>query len=355
MNVSILGLGLIGSSLAKAIKNSNPEIKILGFDFHEISKQALELSIIDEKLNSITDAKNSDIIFLCLPIEVTLDFLEIVAPIVKKNAIVTDVCGVKSVLSNKWKNLESKGIFVGGHPMTGKEKGGIENSDPLLFENAVYILTYEDANDKKISPLKELLLSIGAKLRFLSAKKHDEIVAHVSHLPQLISVALVNAALDDFNNDFKEYAAAGFKDLTRIASSDFYIWKFIIKHNKYEILNSLKSFQDLIHKITTCVLSDDLWRLEDLFESAKEKRNEIPKNTKGFINPLHDIFVYVKDEPGAISKLTTLLFENKFDIKEIELLKIREGTGGTFRLSFESEAVAENAKNSLAHYGYKFG
>ena len=93
--------------------------------------------------------------------------------------------------------------------------------------------------------------------------------------------------------------------------------------------------------------------LEDSFESSRLKRDEIPKNTKGFINPLVDVFVFVKDEPGVLSKLSTILFENGINIKDIELLKIREGTGGTFRVAFESKDEAERAEKLLEKLGYR--
>ncbi len=352
MKITIFGLGLIGGSLAKAIKHSFPTYHILGMDKPEIISKALSEKIINESISSCIQAKDSDIIFLALPTEFSLEKLQILAPIVKKDAIITDVSGVKKVFEEKWQSIQSEGIFVGGHPMTGKEASGYENSDPILFENAVYILTEDGTEREKIIPLINLLEKIGARIKFIDSDTHDKIVANVSHLPQLIAVSLVNSILQNDDNNFLDFAAGGFRDMTRIASSDFSIWRNIIRFNKHEILDALYNFQNDLHQTITKIVSDDYWGLEELFENAKIKRDEIPKNVKGFLNPLHDIFVYVKDEPGVLYKLISTLYNNGIDIKDIELLKIREGTGGTFRLSFETEEIAEQAKALFENIGF---
>ena len=152
--------------------------------------------------------------------------------------------------------------------------------------------------------------------------------------------------------NYLDFAAGGFRDMTRIASSDFNIWEPVIKLNKDAIVKSLINFLSEFTEIDSLVMKKDLESLQSIFESARVKRDEIPKNTKGFINLLYDFFVYVKDESGVLSKLTTVLFENSINIKDIELLKIREGTGGTFRLAFESKIDAEKAKSLIEKIGF---
>lgn len=353
MKIAILGLGLIGGSLAKAIRNVRPDIFISAFDLNEVTKLALSEKVIDEQLSSSIEVKDSDIIFLCLPTELSIKEFEKLAPVVKSGCIITDVCSVKEVLEKKWNSLQSKGTYIGGHPMTGKEKGGYENSDPILFENAIYILTGKEASLPSSQTFIDLLSAIGAKIKFLDASLHDTIVANVSHLPQLVAVSLVNAALNDGQHAFKDFAAGGFRDLTRIASSDFLIWEQIIRNNKEQILAALKGFQKTISNIALSIEKENYNELQIAFEQAKERRDEIPKNSKGFINQLADIFVYVKDEPGVLHKLTTILYQNKLNIKDMELLKIREGTGGTFRLSFDSEDIAQQAKTLIESIGFK--
>jgi prephenate dehydrogenase len=353
MKIAILGLGLIGGSLAKAIKNVRPDIYVSAFDLPEVTSLAINEKVIDEQLTSSIEVKDSDIVFLCLPTELSIKEIENLAPVVKPGCIITDVCSVKEVIEKKWRSLQSRGIYIGGHPMTGKEKGGYENSDPILFENAIYILTGKEAELPSSQTLIDLLSAIGAKIKFLDASLHDTIVANVSHLPQLVAVSLVNAALNGDQHAFKDFAAGGFRDLTRVASSDYLIWDQIIRNNRKQILTALSRFQKTVAELYSSIEKEDFASLQNAFEHAKEKRDEIPKNSKGFINQLSDIFIYVKDEPGVLNMMTSVLFQNNISIKDIELLKMREGTGGTIRLSFDNDAIATQAKTLIESIGFK--
>ena len=351
--ISIIGLGLIGGSIAKGLKKNGSKVFIKAFDIDSVLESAFDEKTIDEKLESVKSAADADIIFLCLPTGSSLEALEVISPLVKAGTVITDVAGVKSIFYEKWETLSGNGIFIGGHPMTGKEKGGYENSDPLLFENAVYILTSQDNENPNFDYLKKIIKSLGARIKFVDPYLHDKVVAFVSHLPQLTSVALVNSAgKKDDEINFLDFAAGGFRDMTRIASSSFNIWEPVIKQNKKFILESLSAFQNEVNLVKVLVENENFSALADLFESSRSRRDEIPKNTKGFLNPLFEIYVYVKDEPGVLSKLTTALFDHSINIKDLELLKIREGTGGTFRISLESEEDAEAAKQLIENLGF---
>ena len=352
-NISIIGLGLIGGSIAKALRKSGEDYFISAFDISGSSAIALEENVIDASLSSIDETLNSHLIFICLPVDASIKLLEELAPKLKENTIITDVCSVKNILKDEWDKLESKGFYIGGHPMTGKEHGGYENSDPLLFENAMYIITEKFEENPSFSGFTNVIKSLGPNILYIPAKQHDVIAASVSHLPQLVSVALVNAAslkTDEYN--FLDLAAGGFRDMTRIAASDFNIWESIISTNKSQILTALDKFSYDLEILEKWISENKYTEIADYFETARKNRDEIPKNTKGFLSPLHDLFVFVKDEPGAISKISTTLFEKSINIKDIELLKIREGSGGTFRLSFESMGDLLEAAKILNQKGF---
>ena len=352
-NISIIGLGLIGGSIAKALKNNSASLHIRGFDKKDILEEAVKDGSIDGALNSIEESVNSDIIFLCLPTELSLEYFIKLAPIISEDTIISDVCGVKGIFETNWRKLNSKGFYIGGHPMTGKETSGYISSDPLLFENSVYIIS-ESA--KKLTDLDEFLQVIkllGARIRILDPYIHDKVISRVSHLPQLLSIALVNAAGENGNGvNYLDFAAGGFRDMTRIASSNYEIWEAVLKLNKDEILNSIDKLNNKLLKIEELLKENNFNDLQLLFQKASIKRDAIPKNAKGFLNPLYDLFIYVKDEPGVLSKLTTLMYKNNISIKDIELLKIREGTGGTFRISFESEKIGLTAKKLIEEAGF---
>ncbi|MEI7812909.1 MAG: prephenate dehydrogenase/arogenate dehydrogenase family protein [Ignavibacteria bacterium] len=352
--ISILGLGLIGGSIAKALKYSSNLFFIKAFDLPEVTRQALEDKVIDKQLESVEESLSSDIIFLCLPVDNSLVAFKILAPSLKETTILTDVCGVKGVFEELWQSFASRGLYIGGHPMTGKEKGGYQNSDPLLFENAVYIVSDKEAGISKREQLLAVIKLLGARVVFLNPFEHDKVVANVSHLPQLLSVALVNnAAKNSRNKNNLDFAAGGFKDMTRIASSDFNIWKPVLKYNKNEIIEALDSLQNELNLMRNQLSANESDKLENEFIEARENRNIIPKDTKGFISPLFHISIYVKDEPGIISRISNALFSKNINIKDIELLKIREGLGGMFRLSFENETDAQKAKQILSDIGFE--
>lgn len=352
--IAIIGLGLIGGSIAKAIKKVENQLVISAFDMPDILQQAKDENVIDVKLSSIEEAINYDVIFLCLPVDISLQVFEKITPLLNENSILTDVCSVKNIFQKKWNEIKSRGIYIGGHPMTGKEKGGYENSDPLLFENSVYILS---DTAKELSPeniLLKIIESMGARITFVEPQIHDEIVAYVSHLPQLLSISLVNTAgkRTDSQN-FIDFAAGGFYDMTRIASSDFNVWAPILEHNKEKILSAINSLQNEFNLIYNLLENNEFDVINYKFESARKTRDEIPKNRKGFLNPLFDVFIFVPDEPGVISKISTAIYSEGINIKDIELLKIREGTGGTFRVAFESEDDARKAIDIMHKIGFR--
>ena len=352
--LAVIGLGLIGGSLAKAIKNCSPEITIAGFDYPDVLHKALSDNTIDISLSSYTETADFDLIFLALPIDHSIKIFRELSPQLKNDQIISDLCSVKGIFADEWKKIDSSGIYIGAHPMTGKEKGGYKNSDGLLFENSTFIISEESKKYAALAEYAELIKSIGARITFLDPYLHDEIVAKVSHLPQLLSVILVNqAAIKKNGIQFIDFAAGGFRDMTRIASSDFNIWESILKYNKGEILKSIDSLQEDMNKIKSLVANEKSELLGELFDKARSLRDETPINNKGFLDPLFDITVFIKDEPGMISKISTVLFEDRINIKDIELLKIREGTGGNFKLYFESKSEAERAKGILESIGFK--
>ncbi|MGK9476667.1 prephenate dehydrogenase/arogenate dehydrogenase family protein [Melioribacter sp. OK-6-Me] len=354
-NIAILGLGLIGGSLAKAIKSANTDLSISAYDRPIVLEKALKEKVIDRKLETIEDALDNELIFLCFPVDKSIETFKNLIPKLNAGQVISDVCSVKEVFNQIWNDcgISCKGFYIGGHPMAGKEKSGFEHSDSTLFENSVYILSDTAKNYPIIDQFTNLIHSTGARIRFLNPKIHDIIVAAVSHLPQLLSVSLINSAvIKDSDINFFDFAAGGFRDMTRIAASDFNLWEPIIKYNQKNILQAIDNFSYDLAELKNAIEKGNYKLLAEKFESARKKRDEIPKNTKGFINPLFDIFVFVKDQPGVLARITTALYEAGINIKDLELLKIRLGSGGTFRISFETQQDATKAKTIIEDLGF---
>ncbi len=352
MKIVISGLGLMGASMALAIRKKRKDVEVWGYDFPSVCGKAKERGVIDRVLKNWTaDCKDADVIFLATPVQIIEKQIRELNGAVNEKVVVTDLGSTKENVHKIVREIGFSGTFVGGHPMTGGEKSGLEAADPLLYENAVYILTGIDSDNKAMIEKKlfPVLEDIKARILLLDPATHDQIMAMISHLPQLIAVSLVKM-LGEKNSPekpFFELAAGGFRDLTRIASSNFAIWKDIIERNRDNIKQALRELIQL--------LEDQYRHIEDLsedFHLANYYRNQIPKSTKGFLNPLTDVLVYVDDRPGVIAKMSNALAEKGIDIRDIELLKVREKEGGVFRISFATQAEAGKAIKILQTYNF---
>lgn len=358
LNIAIIGTGVIGGSLGLALKQSLPNVIITGFDEPEQITSALRRDAIDYGTDSIASAvHDADIVFLCTPVQTILALLPDVALHCRKHAIITDVGSTKqAIVTAAKRHFRKNGTFIGGHPMAGSEGKGIEYADPLLFQNATYVLCADGPLKRKAGPLTSLLHSIGARVLFLDARHHDTIAAAISHLPQLIAVGMMEmiGKKNASHPAYLQLAAGGFRDITRIASSPYGMWKDILASNSGEIATMLKEFSAILRSFEQ-QLTTDAGResFAAQFRSAKELRDAIPKNSKGFLHPLHELYVSVDDRPGVLSAMTTALFRAKINIKDIELLKIRDGRGGTFRLSFETKKETDRAAKILQRNHFK--
>ncbi|MFA5833979.1 MAG: prephenate dehydrogenase/arogenate dehydrogenase family protein [Bacteroidota bacterium] len=352
IHITIIGLGVIGGSLGLAIKQNNSGAIVTGFDEKTKIKSALHREAIDYGAASLSASiHDADIIFLCTPVHTILESLSDIAVHCKPNAIITDVGSTKSEIVRAAKKIfRSNGIFVGGHPMAGSEGKGITYADAMLFQNATYVLCADTKLQKKISSLSSLLHLIGARVLFLSASDHDKIAATISHLPQLVAVAMMNMVerKNRSHHGYLQLAAGGFRDITRIASSPYEMWRDILASNAHEIRAIVKAFSVLLLQFQKDLSTPSKRKkFSQRFQSAKIFRDAIPKNSKGFLHPLFEVYISVDDRPGVLSLLTTALFRANINIKDIELLKICDGRGGTFRLSFNTKREAELAKKIL--------
>ena len=353
MRIVISGLGVMGGSLAMAIKQNLSQAVILGFDTDAVLQEALRRNIIDEKITRWPDeCAGADIIFLATPLPVLQQQLNDLNGIVDSQTVVSDVGSTKQELASLVNKIDFSGLYIGGHPMTGAEKSGLNAANPLLYENAVYLLSNVSADNEETARRKlfPVLQAIKARVMLIDAAVHDEILAAISHLPQLLAVELVNL-VGEKNSPEQPYfslAAGGFRDLTRIASSSVDIWPGIIRSNKENVRAVLQQYVRRLQKV--------LEKLDDLkeeFESANNYRQMVPKESKGFLSPLTDVLVYVTDQVGVVAKISNTLAKKKIDIRDMELLKIREKEGGVFRLSFANRQEAQTAIAVLEAIGYK--
>ena len=351
--VCIVGVGLIGGSLALAWKERRTDLHITGWDRPDVLDTALHRGIIDEAAGSLAGAvHNADIVVLSVPLGAMETVLRPLAEQARPGTIVTDVGSVKvEVMNLASRLLPAKVPFIGGHPMAGTQHTGLAYADAFLFENATYVLCGDDRSSA-YHTVAELVESTGAHVLRLGAARHDRIAAGVSHLPQLIATTLMNVVARHGRSDaaYWQLAAGGFRDMTRIASSPFTIWQTTLEHNHRALAEICQEFQVAWQAVIArvrCGKGNGIVALETQFELARALRARIPKDSKGFLAPLCDIFVYAEDRPGALAHITATLFAQEINIKDIELLKVREGTGGAFRISFADEPAANAAIAAL--------
>ena len=282
-NILIIGLGLIGGSIALSLKKEGFQGKIYGFDLSkERVKKATELEAIDQgwtKLENIPWEK-IDLVIISTPVSTFIDIAQKIKPFLKKDTIVTDVGSVKGELVKQLEKILSPVKFIGAHPIAGTEKEGVENAVIGLFKNKKLILTI-DEEDEATKRLEKFWTDLGSKVEIMDADTHDFVFAAVSHLPHAVAFALVDALISlskETGIDLFLYPGAGFKDFTRIAASSPNVWKDIFIENKENVLHTIDEFIRSMEKLREFIDKGDEERLIKLLSESREKRLSLEKN-----------------------------------------------------------------------------
>ena len=284
--VGFIGLGLIGGSLAKAIRTYFPDYEIVAFDKN---KEALALatqeSVIDVAATTIDDNfRNCSYIFLCAPVAFNVAYLKQLTEYLNDACILTDVGSVKTNIHEEVIKLGIEEYFIGGHPMAGSEKSGYANSKAMILENAYFVLTpSKEVSQEKIDKYEQLVSTIHALPIILDYKEHDYITGTISHLPHIIAATLVNYVKDSDTKSelMKRLAAGGFKDITRIASSSPTMWQHICLKNKDNISQILASYIKYLEEVKSMIDCGDGQAIYDWFDSSRIYRNSLPGASSG--------------------------------------------------------------------------
>ncbi len=280
--VAMIGIGLIGSSLARVIRKKGLADKISCVARQEKTRQtALDLGIVDEAFEEISLAvKDADIVFICTPVGSVAPLIEQTLPFLKKGAIITDVGSIKEEIINKTVHLDLSEVhFIPAHPVAGTEKSGPENGFIELFEERWCILTpLESADKDAVKAVRFIWEQAGMKVEEMSAKRHDQVMALMSHLPHLIAYTIVATAKDletETRQDVIKYAAGGFRDFTRIAGSDAVMWRDIFLNNKEAVLECLQRFSEDLTLLQKAIRQKDGEMLQSWFQEVREIRRDV--------------------------------------------------------------------------------
>ncbi len=356
--VIIAGLGLIGGSIAMTIDKTKYEV--IGYDLNKDSVDyAFQQEIISRKSEDfLREAEQAHIIILAAPISQTISLLKELDPVeFKHSVIISDVSSVKGSITDCAKQLKNEKItFIGGHPMAGSHKTGITAAKAHLFENAIYCLTPLNKEKKsELISLKEVLRGTKSNFLVLNPNEHDEMTSVISHFPHLIASSLVHQAKkwEEVHHYLPELAAGGFRDITRIASSNPKMWQDIFSHNGDKMSRLL---QDWINEMVTLKEFLDKNHSEAMvnyLKQAKDYRDGLgTDSTRGALPAFYDVYVDIKDKPGSIARVATLLAENNISLRNIRILEIRENIDGALRLTVFSKEDQLRTCRLLENNGY---
>ncbi|WP_205600731.1 prephenate dehydrogenase [Gracilibacillus sp. YIM 98692] len=356
--VLVAGLGLIGGSLALSIKDTN-NIHLIGYDSNKSTLAYCQMNdIVDEVYYDFASAvKKADICILAAPVSHTVSLIHQLNEIeLDKKLIVTDVASVKSPIMEAAAQLQTENIsFIGGHPMAGSHKKGIQAAKSYLFENAIYVLTpTSTSTDEDRELLQAVLTPTKSKFLVLNANEHDEMTSVISHFPHLIASSLVHQARNWQKKHayIPKLAAGGFRDITRIASSNPLMWKDIFFQNKKKMSRLLGDWIEEMQELKQLIDTGEKAQIQQYLEQAKDYRDGLDSKKRGAILSYYDLYVDIFDQPGALLKVVGLLADHDISINNIEILEIREGITGVLRLSFQNKNDQELSKAILEKHDY---
>ena len=274
-SVYIYGLGMMGGSLARAVKKSKITQKIYAYD---ISKSNLSFAkknkIIDNyDQDNFEHLSNADLIIICAPIGAYKKIFSNIKKYKKPDAIITDIGSTKTEIANIYKSIFNKNsnCFIGSHPLTGKESSTVKNSDALLFNGAVVLLTPVTDDINLIKSIGEFWRKLACKIFVLNAKQHDLVLSETSHLPHMVSFALVNIILNTKSIEkIGDFTGGGFRDFARLAHSDSTMWQDICISNSKNIVKSINRLKKELDLIKSLINKKDK-KLFKYFQNIKSK------------------------------------------------------------------------------------
>jgi prephenate dehydrogenase len=358
--IAVIGLGLIGGSLALSLKSVNKDFVISGYDIEgESMNIAKYRNIIDIIAGSYEEAVyNADLIIIATPISNIVEVMNNIKNYLKKGAIITDVGSAKEkIVSEAREILPEDVVFIGGHPMAGSENEGILSATGDLFKNVFYILTPTDTTiSAALVTLHSILTKIGAKVISIDPKEHDENVALISHLPHVLSTNLVNM-IDDKQENMKnlfKLCAGGFRDMTRIAAANIKMWLDISLENKDKLIKSIEEYAEYLKEFIDYLKNNDSESIKNHYLKAQKARINLPKYIEKDISNLYELRVSIADKAGVLSEITRAISSHGINIEDISIFHSTEfSSGGILKILVQGEDAGQISKDAIKKEGYE--
>lgn len=375
MRITFVGFGLLASSVAAAIKQAKLPTVVRAVSSPATLSRAKELGLADEFFgyDEIKDwVPGSDMILLCAPILHILHTIENLAQMdlsalsSQSKILVSDIGSTKVEICKAGAKLPKPFVFVGSHPMAGSEKRTLEYNDPSIFENAYwFVCPPEGVDDADYKSLLDLISFVGANAVVFPPEHHDRTMAWVSHMPQMLSSTLAASMPERLvKPSYQHYAGRAFRDMTRIAASGWNMWHDIAVTNRDQTVLALREVREGLDKTIEAMdhlqvvsdgkpaADDRAGELESVFKAGNEGRASLFEKGRNAAAAFSEITVPLKDVPGALLQVLSPLAQNNLNIRDIELMKVRENIAGTLLLAFKTPEEARRAVQILKLLGY---
>ena len=387
--IALVGFGLLAGSIASALKQAKSKTVIRAVSSPATLARARELELADEffEYAQVEEwSRDCDLILLCGPILHILKTIDALAHVswVKEFAcgaagangaaklngaacLVSDIGSTKVEICKAGVKLPAPFKFVGSHPMAGSEKRTCEFNDPAIFENAYWFVCPPEGTAENVyAPLLDLVKFLGASAVVFPPEHHDRTMAWVSHMPQMLSSTLAASIPDRLlSHNYQHYAGRAFRDMTRIAASGWAMWHDIAVTNRDETVCALTEVRDGVNATIEAMQKLDVVKdgkpadgdksdsLEGIFKAGNEGRASLFAPGRNAASAFFEITVPLKDKPGALLSVMQPLAEEGLNIRDIELMKVRENVAGTLLIAFKTQDEAARAVKLLGYLGYE--
>ncbi|MGH2812598.1 MAG: prephenate dehydrogenase/arogenate dehydrogenase family protein [Actinomycetota bacterium] len=353
--MGIVGLGLIGGSIGLGLRRRVGIDRVVGFDVDPRAVAgALESGAIHAAAESLEDAASGvDLVVVATPVDLIPGVLERIASYVDPGAVVTDAGSAKSEVAAAGERCLGD-AFVGGHPMSGSERHGIDAANEDLFEDAWWIVTPTSVTaSTTYSTVTALVAALGARPVALDPSTHDALVARLSHLPQLTASALVDVAIAAGDREaLLGLAGGGFRDVTRIAASNPDLWVAIIRSNRQAVLGSLAGLGRRLETVSSMISLQHWDELRSWLDRSRRARLDVFAKPDFGGEPV-GLTLMVPDRPGVLAEVTTAAGQLGANIEDLRIVHSTEGGQGRLELVVSGSARAESLVGALMKLGYR--
>ena len=352
--VAIIGTGLMGGSLGLALRRARPDLDVIGYDADPgMANGALERGAVTTLAPTAGSAAGpARLVALGVPVDQAAQVLGDLEGSVDKGAVVTDLGSAKAlVVEHGTRHFGPQ--FVGGHPMAGSERHGIEAADASLFEGAWWILTpTQQTSPEAYARVTDVVGAVGAQPVALEPDVHDALVARLSHLPQLVASAIVDVAASAGDREaLLGLAAAGFRDVTRIAASNPDMWVATIRANEAAVLGAIRTLRGRLDWLERDIAAGEWQTLRAWLDQARSARMELFAKPDYGTEPVA-LSMVIPDRPGVLAEVTTAAGELGANIEDLRIMHSTEGGAGRLELVVAGREPAELLVGELIRLGY---